>query len=162
MDTEMIWMKYDNVDTNHVAERLFRGRVFQGSIVGIKLSDVTLGTMTIADILDNFPHIRSLTVHRGVSAETLGNLKYSDNIIALQIVDSLLADLEELPPHIGVLSLTLTRHHSSKSLVKRFGRLLKKHSGHVTVKINDYNLISDDNLMTEIGDLNVSISFYKT
>lgn len=162
MNTELIWTSYENVDTNHVAERLFRGRVFQSSIIGIKLRDISSGTMTISDILENFPSIRSLVVHRGVSSETLGDLRHSRNIVSLQVTDTLLPELDGVSHHVSFLDIMMTRPHSSEKFGGMIIKLLKMHPGHVTLKIDDRAFLTDGDLYTVLGELNVSIVFYKT
>lgn len=162
MNTDLIWMTYENVDTNHVAERLFRGRVFQTSVVGIKLRDVTPGTMTIVDILENFPHVRSLTVQRGVSEETLGDLRYSRDIITLQIVSNLLSRIDGVPCNLDCLHVIMTGPVDTDYFAKNIIRLLKKHPRHLTLKIDEQTLLIGGDLYTILGDLNISITFYKT
>lgn len=161
MSTDYICMNYNNMSTDQVGERLFRGRVFQRPIVGIRLKNITDGGMTISSILENFPHICSVSVVEGVSVDVIGCIKTMKRIIELDIPDSLYFQLKEIPPHTSMLGINLTKKNSADRLSGHLRKLLRKHTDHVVVSLNDYSLIEGD-LFTLIGDLKISIVFHKT
>lgn len=161
MNDELIWMKFEKVSTMQVAERLFRGRVFQSSIFGIKLKDISPGTMTIVDILENFPYIRSMNIDRGVNSEVLGNFNEAVNIHSLHIIDCSIPEIIRIPANLYVLDITLTRKHTAEDIFKMISKIVHKHTGHLTLRFSDHEKIEGD-LFSNLGSMNVSVSFYKT
>lgn len=154
-------MRYDNVNSDQVGERLYRGRILQGTVVGIKLENISPGTMTIASILENFPHVNSVSIFEGVSITVVGDLRNMTNVTCLHVPENLFYNMECLPPHLCRFDIILTRKTPAKSVSRHLEKLIRRHSQHVVVKINDHAMIEGD-LLTAISDLDISLGFHKT
>lgn len=154
-------MKYDNVNSDQVGERLYRGRILQGVVVGIKLENISPGTMTIASILENFPHVISVSIFEGVSMNVVGNLRNMTNVSCLHVPESFFYSMEYLPPHLCRFDIILSRKNLARTISRHLEKLVRRHGRHVVVKINDHTMIEDD-LLTSISNLDISIGFHKT
>lgn len=163
MTPELMFLNYEKIDTNRVGERLFRGRVFQGHIVGVSLRDISPSTMTIVDILENFPQIIYLGIHHGVTLEALGDLKRATNIISMRAPLYVLSGCLRLPPRISALTISLDCPVLTSQLVRVLKKLLKNLSCHLTLGVaNCEHLVPDADLLTGLGDFNVSLCLHRT
>jgi hypothetical protein len=163
MTPDFMFLNYENVDTNTVGERLLRASVFSGNIVGISLKNISLSTMTVVDVLENFPHIMYLDVRQGVSPDVLGDMTGAANIINMKIPIDLADGLAGLPVHVHTLEITLDRPILSSRLLGVLRGLLKKREKRLILKIHRRDhLVSDIDIMSGIGDMDISLFFHKT
>lgn len=162
--SDLIILNYENVDTDSIGERLYRGRVFQGHIVGVVLKNISPSTMTVVNILENFPHIIMLDIRHGVSLETLGDLKSASTIISMRIPMDIFKYVSGFPPRLSTLEILMDGPILSSFFLNIVRKNFKNRGDvHLTLKIHDRDtFVPDVDLMNGIGDMNISIYFHKT